>query len=82
MLIKVRDYFDGIERLYKGESVIEAKAAIKRRIDDTSGECAIGVSVRCESGDCDNCVNIHCEDIEAELEDFAYIYTEDILATL
>lgn len=82
MLIRVRDYYDGIERVYKGESIIEAKEAIKRQIDDTSGECYLAISVKCKSCDCDNCVNICCEDIETELSNYADHYIEEIMASL
>lgn len=82
MLIRVRDYYDGIERVYKGESIIEAQEAIKRHIDDTSGECYLSISVKCNGCDCDKCVNINCEDIETELSNYADHYTEEIMATL
>lgn len=82
MLIKVHDCYDGIERVYKGESIIEAKEAIKRRIDDTSGECYLGIHVKCNNCDCDNCDNVHCYDIENSLGNYADNYIAEVMASL
>lgn len=83
MLIIVRDYYEGTEVIYEGDNVREAEKAIRQRIDDTSGECEISSWVKCSRGakthDCKECKMCKYEEY---LDDVAYTYTEEILATL
>ena len=40
-MITILDIYEGSEVLYNGYSIRDAKRAIRQRIEDTSGECAL-----------------------------------------
>lgn len=44
-MITILDIYEGSEVLYCGGSIREAKRAIKQRIEDTAGECALDYTI-------------------------------------
>lgn len=77
-LVIVKDWYDGCELLYRGDSIEQGKKAIKDRIDDTSGECSLTVSVLRKYTD------FAIEDVSftRDLANYIDEYTETVLATL
>lgn len=44
-MITILDIYEGSEVLYNGYSIRDAKRAIRQRIEDTSGECALDYTI-------------------------------------